>query len=47
MCDDSYVAQPLSQLHNFIKLFSDEVVVFNSEDDVADDDDGINDVGEE
>ena len=33
-------------LHNFIKLFSDEAAVFNLEDDVADDDNSEDDVGE-
>ena len=32
--------------HNFIKLFSDEGTIFNPEDDVADDDDGEDNVGD-
>ena len=33
-------------LHNFIKLFSDEVAIFNLEDNVVDDDDNGDDVAE-
>ena len=33
-------------IHNFIKLFSDEAIVFNSEEDVLDDSNDKDDIGE-